>query len=430
MTSHSTDYEDNPTITGGGTVAEEPPENALAPVYRQLLDQRRFGWTSHHYLLKLLGRGGQGVVFLTERRGTDGFTLPVALKVFSPERYRDIVAYEEAMYRIATVAAQVAQIQHDHLVDVHNFVDRNRIRMMFMEWIDGYDLRRLLCNERLDKVRDSVEPHIWEFLHSVVLAEGPVQPRLKAGVAVAIVRDCLAALAALHREGIVHSDIKPANVMLNFTGSAKIIDIGSAFQITNPPKQRSCTPQYAAPEVLEGHEATPRSDLASLGYVLIELLSGSPCFTSGLELPELLAEKRALPRRLEEILPEEVTVNRLLMNLCRGLIAPDPNLRFPTAEAADLREQGAAAFHRQLVLGNLASEYQIDIRTWLEALRNVEFQEASLEFADDSSEVSSAASSDAILPFPGGTTSEGDDLDQRFDFRQQPGDDPPSTNSI
>ena len=48
------------------------------------------------------------------------------------------------MARIATVAAHVAQIQHDNLLDVHNFVDRDRIRMMVMEWVDGYDLQRLL----------------------------------------------------------------------------------------------------------------------------------------------------------------------------------------------------------------------------------------------------------------------------------------------
>jgi serine/threonine-protein kinase len=418
MTFSTTNLEENPTITHSGSLVDDMPENELTPKYLELLGDRRFGWTAHHSLLKLLGRGGQGVVFLTERRGADGFTLPIALKIFSPERYRDIAAYDEAMGRMATVAAHVAQVQHDHLIDVQNFVDRNRIRMMVMEWIDGYDLRRLLCNERLEKIRDSVPTRTWEFLHSVVIAEGPLQPRLKAGVAVAIVRDCLAALAALHREGIVHSDIKPGNVMLNHTGSAKIIDIGSAFQIDNPPPLRSCTPQYAAPEVLEGSECTPRSDLASLGYVLIELLSGSPCFSSKLSLSQLLEEKRSLPERLSSILPAEVTVNRLLMQLCKGLIAPDPNLRFPTAEEADLREQGgAAAFHRQLVLGNLASEYQIDIRTWLEALQTIESDEK------DTAEQTTGelSDSDAIIRFPSVDDSRGID-----GFPE----DPPTTNSI
>ena len=56
------------------------------------------------------------------------------------------------------------------------------------------------------------------------------------------------------------------------------------------------------------------------------------------------------------------------MNFCRGLIAPDPTRRFPNAEAADLVKEGAASFHRQLIKGDLASEYENEIRFWLEEL--------------------------------------------------------------
>lgn len=96
-------------------------------------------WTEHHRFLKLLGSGGQGVVYLSERRGTDSFTLPVALKIFSPERYCDENAYGEAMGRIAHVSAHIAQIQQDNLLDVHNWLEDHRVRLMEMEWIDGYD---------------------------------------------------------------------------------------------------------------------------------------------------------------------------------------------------------------------------------------------------------------------------------------------------
>ncbi len=60
------------------------------------------------------------------------------------------------------------------------------------------------------------------------------------------------------------------------------------------------------------------------------------------------------------------------MNFCRRLIAPDPMQRFPTAEEADLLKEGAAAFHRQLVLSNLSVEYENEIRVWLEELRELE----------------------------------------------------------
>lgn len=366
----------NATITRGG-VPSDRTANELVARYTEIIDEQRLNWTNHHRLKKLLGKGGQGVVYLTERRGVDGFTLPVALKIFSPERYRDAPEYDAAMGRIAHVASHVAQIQHDNLLDVQNFVDRNRVRMMVMEWIDGYDLHRLLTFEMLERVRSRVSTRRWEYINRVIVTSGPEQPRIKPGVAVAIVRDCLGALAALHRENIIHGDIKPSNIMLKRTGNAKIVDVGSAYETYDPPPVRTCTPKYAAPEVLENQVGTPRSDLASLGYVLVEMLSGRPLFADKPTCRDLLEAKRNLPHQLTSILPEEVTVNELLMNFCRGLVAPDPNRRFPSAEDADLLNVGAAAFHRQLVLSNMASEYGNEIRLWVQELREMDEQEES-----------------------------------------------------
>jgi eukaryotic-like serine/threonine-protein kinase len=188
---------------------------------------------------------------------------------------------------------------------------------------------------------------------------------------VAIVRECLAALAALHRENIVHGDIKPSNVMLKRTGTAKIIDIGSAFDVRDAPVHLTCTPTYAAPEVLEGVSNTPRSDLASLGYVLIEMLSGKQPFKGLTACADLLAAKLRLPKILHEILPREVSCNELLMAFCRGLIMPDPMLRFLDADAAALLKDGAAAFLRQLVKGDMSSEYENEIRLLIEELREM-----------------------------------------------------------
>ena len=362
----------NATIALRENAEVDDATSDLVDRYASLVQEQRLSWTTHQRWIRRLGKGGQGVVYLSERRGADHFTLPIAVKVFSPARYETIRCYEDAMERIAKVAAHVAQIQQDNLLDVHNFVDRNRIRMMVMEWVDGYDLRVLLDNERVERVRERVSNRRWEYINRVVISRGPSQPRIRPGVAVAVVRDCLAALAALHREGIVHGDIKPANIMLKCTGNAKIVDIGSAFHVLDPPPIRTCTPKYAAPEVLEGSECTPRSDLASLGYVLIEMLSGKAIFSEMTAYRDLLEAKRILPKRLDSILPEEVTVNQLLMNFCRGLIAPDPMRRFPSAEAADLVEEGAAAFHRQLVLMNLAAEYENEIRLWIEELKELD----------------------------------------------------------
>lgn len=356
------------TITLGGRTAPRCPDEVLAR-YHALIDEQRLSWTEHHKLLRLIGAGGQGLVYLSERRGTDGFTLPVALKIFSPERYEDSRAYDDAMGRIAHVAARVAQIQQDNLLDVHNFVDRNRIRLMEMEWIDGYDLSHLLSRSVLDRTRNQVSQMRWEYLNRVIVTSGPTQSRFKPGIAVQIVRECLAALAALHRDRIVHGDLKPSNIMVKRTGNAKLVDIGSAICLDNIPVHRTCTPAYAAPEVLEGGDCSARSDLASLGYVLIEMLSGRPPFTGLTTYKELLEAKRFLAQRLHQFLPHEVVCNELLMNFVRQLIAPDPTRRFPSAEAADmLNDGGAASFHRQLIVGGLASEYENEIRLWLEDL--------------------------------------------------------------
>ncbi len=366
---NTTDNDFNPTVTLGGQSRRTTP-NELQTRYDDILTEKRLNWTTHYRLIRLLGSGGQGVVYLSERRGADNFTLPVALKIFSPERYADAHAYDEAMASMARTSARVAQIQHDNVLDVHNFVDRSRIRMLVMEWIDGYDVSRLLVPSMLERIKNRSSAKRWEYLNRVIVTAGPQQPRVKPGVAVAIVRDCLAALAALHREGLVHGDIKPSNLMLKLTGNAKLVDIGAAFELNKPPPQRMCTPTYAAPEVLEGLEYTQRSDLASLGYVLIELLAGRPPFGGLTNLRELLEAKRSLPRRLREMLPEEVTCNNLLMTFCGRLIATDPTQRFPSAEDANL--QGAAGFHRQLVKGDLASEYESEIQRWMEVFKEVE----------------------------------------------------------
>jgi eukaryotic-like serine/threonine-protein kinase len=367
----TTFLEGSATRTWGGHATTRCSDELLDR-YRQILEEQRLSWTEHHRLISPLGSGGQGVVYLSERRGTDSFTLPVALKIFSPERYEDERSYDEAMARMAQVAARVAQIQQDNLLDVHNWVDRSRIRMMEMEWVDGYDLSRLLTRNMLERLESRVSTKRWNYVNQVIVTAGPMQPRVKPGIAMAVVRDCLAALAALHREGIVHGDLKPSNIMLKRTGNAKIVDLGSAFDLEKPPTRRTCTPTYAAPEVLEGGESSPRSDLASLGYVLVEMLSGSPPFAGLTNFRDLLEAKRFMAQRLPHILPSEVTCNELLMNFCRGLIAPDPMRRFPSAEAADLVKEGAASFHRQLIKGDLASEYDNEIRLWMEELQDLD----------------------------------------------------------
>ena len=88
------------TRTWGGHPNGKCPDKLLAR-YQTIIEEKRLSWTEHHRLIRRLGSGGQGVVYLSERRSTDNFTLPVALKIFTPEPYADERAYDEGMGRIA-----------------------------------------------------------------------------------------------------------------------------------------------------------------------------------------------------------------------------------------------------------------------------------------------------------------------------------------
>ena len=204
---------------------------ALVAHYEEISWTEDINWYTRYRKVRLLGSGGQGAVYLAQRQGADGFARFVALKVFSPEAYRDDAAYQEDMAKVGKVAARVAQVQGDNVVNIHDFIDRNGIRLMEMEWLDGYDLHEILSPSMLNRTRDGVSPERWQDINRVILAEGPTQGRLKPGVAIAVLRDCLAGLAAMHREGIVHGDLKPANVVLTRSGNAKLIDIGSAIDL-------------------------------------------------------------------------------------------------------------------------------------------------------------------------------------------------------
>lgn len=385
-----------PTVRGEASTKndhaeEHAPENHAGekltlerPVarYKAAIRKRQIGRTRGYALKRLLGKGGQGRVYLTERRGGDGFKFVGAIKLFSPATYSNRAKYEAAMRRIARVASLVAQAHHPNLVDVLFFERRFGVRMMLMELVDGFDLRRLLKPAMHDKLRESAPEYLWDEINKDLVTFGRPQLRMRPGFAVAIVRGCLAGLTLLHRRRVVHGDIKPSNIMLDrISGHAKLVDLGSAFDLDDSQRQRFFTPAYAAPEVLERRQWTPQSDLASLGYVLIELLAGRPLFggtkttmpsehREPLSRDELLRKKKELPHYLADLLPVDVAECKSLMGLCRKLTDPDPDRRFISAEHADLDpECGAYVFQTDLIRGYLAKEFGRGIRDWIEALK-------------------------------------------------------------
>jgi len=349
----------------------EPPSSAKQEresAYRQILDRGKITWVATRPFLRILGAGGQGTVMLAERRGAGRFNLPVALKFFSPRHFGNAKLYDKEMLRQAEVASRVAQIQDDHLVDVHTFIHDSGIFYTEMEWIDGFDLLHILQRDTLDLVHDAVTEGRWKSINSRIVTTGQVASRLKPGMAMAIIRECLSGLSALHREGIVHCDLKPSNVMVKRTGQVKIVDIGSAFWVGCPPEGQPCSLEYAAPEILAGYRATTQSDLASLGYMLIEMLTGARPF-AGLEYPDLVVAKKTLPNQLAGLLPpDEFAFIEPLTRFLRRLIDPDPVKRFATADEAELSDEGAAGFLNGLVKIDRSQEYANELRQWIKEM--------------------------------------------------------------
>ena len=280
---HSTCEPSIPTATLGSDLAGRPQTadagaKAAVAAYHRALEEKCIGGFR---FLRLLGQGGQGKVFLCRCPGADGFSRVVALKLFSPEAYPTLDSYQEAMRRIARVATRVAYQSHNHVVDVQRFLKRGEIRIMLMERVEGFDLRRLLQSRMLERFRQRAPEEDWIKTNQIVVTAGPEQSRILPGAAVTIVRDCLEGLQTLHVMGVVHGDLRPANLMVQPDGSTKIIDLGSAVVQGETLRERVFTPAYAAPEVLESKDWTPQSDLASLGYVLLELLTGRRLFAAG-----------------------------------------------------------------------------------------------------------------------------------------------------
>lgn len=334
--------------------------------YESLQKSGAVHWTAQYRFLERLGAGSQSVVMLADRLGSLDVSLRVALKLFSPLLYPDTDSYLTEMAQTAQVAMKIAAIQEDHLLDVHNFIESSGIQIMVMEWVDGFDLKYLMEPDRLRAAAGAAGRERWLHINDIVITAGPTHSRLKPGVALHVLRECLAGLAALHRANIVHGDIKPSNIMLKRTASSKVIDYGSAFQISRPRIQPAWTPRYAAPEVIETGSFELNSDLASLGYVFLELISGRSPFDDVKTKAELLDVKNTLHDRVENVLPRDVRRDAGLVELIRGMIHPDCSERFFGPDDADLSPDGAAAAHKRLVLGDLSSEYENDIREWLQ----------------------------------------------------------------
>jgi eukaryotic-like serine/threonine-protein kinase len=201
-----------------------------------------------YHVEALIGRGAMGAVY----RGSDVLTgRTVALKTLALAREFDGDALAEARARFTREAATAARLRHPDIVAVYESGEHQGLAYIAMEFVAGHDLQAHTLPGRL-------------------LAPARV---------VSIVVRVAEALAHAHRQGVVHRDVKPANVMVEPASDVvKLGDFGVA-QITNAARTRTGmllgTPSYMSPEQLAGARIDGRSDLYSLGVMLYQLLTGA-----------------------------------------------------------------------------------------------------------------------------------------------------------
>lgn len=256
-------------------------------------------------LLRQLARGGMATVWEAE---DDVLSRRVAIKVLHPHLASD----ETFRERFRREAVAVARLNHPAVVAVFDTGEDDDLAYLVMELVDGRPL-------------------------STVLSE---RGQLPAATAIDIVSQIAEGLGAAHERGIVHRDVKPANILILDDGRAKITDFGIARGAAGTDLDEDLTQvgtivgtaKYLAPEQVEGGEVDARTDVYSLGLVLYEALCGRPAFSEETELATALARTREAPLSPRQV---RVDVPRDIEAVVMRALARNPVDRF--ASAAELR---------------------------------------------------------------------------------------------
>jgi serine/threonine protein kinase len=270
-----------------------------------------------YLVLERLGVGGMATVHRAIERGIEGLEREVALKRLLPH-----LATNASLVKAFVREARLASLlQHANIAQVFMLGRVGSTYFISMEFVDGYDVRRLL---RAARTRVGPPP---------------------LGVTLALIRQICDALDYAHTRagvdgaplGLVHRDVTPANLLITRSGHIKVIDFGiakaQAAHLRTATGRVKGKVAYMAPEALQGRELDHRSDLYSLGVVFHELLTARPLFAQKNDFETMLEVQRGEVPRPSSIRPE---LPRSVDDLVMRALAGEPELRW--SSAAELRE--------------------------------------------------------------------------------------------
>jgi hypothetical protein len=262
------------------------------------------GRIGHYEVLGVLGHGGFGIVL---RAFDEVLQRVVAVKVLASQ----LAATSPARKRFLREARSSAQVRHENVVQVHA-IEEQPLPYLVMEFIAGETLQ-----QRLDRTGPLDVPEVLRIGRQI--AEG---------------------LAAAHETGLIHRDVKPANVLIESGPQArvKLTDFGLARAADDASISQSGvvagTPMYMAPEQARGEALDHRADLFSLGSVLYVMCTGRPPFRASAALAVLKRVAEDEPRPIREVIPE---VPVWLCRVVAKLHAKAPAARFQSArDVADV----------------------------------------------------------------------------------------------
>jgi len=291
-----------------GTQLLSPPEPASLTQTATLpasLHELAVGSTfaGRYQVVEELGKGGMGRVY----KAYDAeIKEHVALKVLNP----DIASDESIIERFRNELKYARKISHRHICRMYDLGRAGETTYITMEFVSGEDLKTLLRRV------------------------GQLAVKRAAAIGVQV----LEGLAEAHRLGVIHRDLKPQNIMIDRDGNARIMDFGIARSVKGTGITDTGailgTPDYMAPEQLEGKEADQRSDIYAFGAILYEMVTGVPPFEGDTPLGVAMKHRTETPRDPRDVNPQ---VPEGLAQLILRCLEKDREKRFQSAE--DIRDR-------------------------------------------------------------------------------------------